>query len=638
MNDEELYFNKGLLKNGEVCMFHKKKEKHEDDLNKKKYNTFQNMFYIMRGTFRWQKVLIPMMLIYAFTEASMPFIWVYISKLVIEQIELNNGITDLVKVILFATFIALIIMAINRFIQHHNWWRFIYARMKFIALRMKKSLTMNYQHLENPKLLDYMEKASQATGGNRNGVEGMMHSTSQATVSLVKIIASSAIMFTLNPWIVLVMLFLSFLHFIIIDYTKRIDKLKTWDPLSSKWRKINYMNNVTKNFDYAKDIRLLGMREWLHKKQIFHHSEAHEKIVESKNRWMKCGILNQVIGLFQEGILYLWLVYTVIYEGITIADVTFYFGTIRTFSETVSSVLDNIAEIRKISLEINDFRTFVEYPEEMDQTSLKPIPKDKELEFQFNNVSFCYPGQEKYALNDLNLTLHPGKRLAVVGLNGAGKTTFIKLLCRLYEPTKGTILLNGVDIKEYNRDEYYTLIAPVFQNVECFAFPLSENVSMKSPAETKPDLAEKCLELAGMKEKVESLPKGVQTQLLKVLYDDGIDFSGGEKQKLALARALYKDAPVVVLDEPTAALDAIAEYNLYMDFDKLIGGKTAVYISHRLSSTRFCHAIAMFKDGALVEYGTHDDLLLKNGEYANMFRVQAQYYKETNEEVACSAE
>jgi ATP-binding cassette, subfamily B, bacterial len=623
---------------GEDMMFRKKKEILEEDKNKKKYNTLQNMIYIMRGTVKFQKALLPMMIIYSFTEASIPFIWVYISKLVIEQIELNNGFTGLLKEMSIATIISLIIMSTNRYIQHQNWWRFIYARMKFISLRMKKALTMNYEHLENPKILDYMEKAGQATGGNQNGVEGMMHSTSQTCVNLVKIIASSAIMFTLSPWIVIVMLFLSFLHFIAVDYTKRKDKLKTWDVLSSKWRKINYMNQVTKNFDYAKDIRLFGMGEWLHQKQIYHHAEVHEKIVESKNRWMKCGILNQIIGLMQEGVLYIWLVYAVIYEGISIADVTLYFGTIRTFSATVSSVLDNIAEIRKISLEINDFRTFVEYPEEKEKSNLKPIPKGKELEFQFNHVSFCYPGQEKYALKDLNLTLSPGKRLAVVGLNGAGKTTFIKLLCRLYEPTEGTILLNGVNIKEYDRDEYYTLIAPVFQNVECFAFPISENVSMKSPQETNQLLAKECLELAGMEEKLKSLPSGVQTQLLKVLYDDGIDLSGGEKQKLALARALYKDAPVVVLDEPTAALDALAEYKLYMDFDKLIGGKTAVYISHRLSSTRFCHAIAMFKDGSLVEYGTHEELLLKDGEYANMFKVQAQYYKDTVLEVAVSEE
>lgn len=616
-------------------MFQRKKKQKEEDQYKKNYNTLQNMVYVMKGTFTCQKPLILLLIIYSFTQASMSFIYLYLSKLVIEQVEKNRGIIPLVQVVLVTVLVQLILMGTNTYIQSQTWWRFIYARMKFITMKMKKALTMNYEHLETPKVLDYLEKAGNATGGNNNGVEGIMHSTMNAMVNIVKILASAAIIFTLSPWAVVAMFFLSFLHFIIVDYTKRIDKKRTWDVLMPKWRKIHYMDQVTKNFDYAKDIRLFGMKKWLNNKQIFLHNEAHHKIVESKNRWIKCSMANQVIGLLQEGVLYAWLIYAVLKGQISIANMILYFGTIKTFSETVSYVLDNIAEIRKQSLEINDFRTFLEYPEEPMERKKKPVPKGKNLEFVFDHVSFCYPGQEKYALKDLCLTLEKGKRLAVVGLNGAGKTTFIKLLCRLYEPTEGRILLNGIDIRDYDREEYYSLIAPVFQNVECFAFPLSENVSMKPPAGTNEVRAQECLELAGMEDKLTTLSKGVATELLKVLHDDGIDLSGGEKQKLALARALYKDAPVVVLDEPTAALDALAEYKLYMDFDKLIGGKTAVYISHRLSSTRFCHAIALFKDGCLAEYGTHEDLLTLDGDYAELFQVQAQYYQDDQEEVAC---
>ena len=216
----------------------------------------------------------------------------------------------------------------------------------------------------------------------------------------------------------------------------------------------------------------------------------------------------------------------------------------------------------------------------------------------------------------------------MVGLNGAGKTTFIKLLMRLYDVKEGRILCNGIDIREFDRAEYYRLFAPAFQEVEVFAFQLSENVSMRVAEETDKTLAEQYIRDAGMGEKLDSLPKGMDTELLKVLYDDGVDLSGGEKQKLALARALYKNAPIVVLDEPTAALDALAEYRLYQSFNEMIGSRTAVYISHRLSSTRFCDNIAMFIAGEMVEYGTHEELLEKNGAYAEMFRVQAQYYVE----------
>ena len=224
----------------------------------------------------------------------------------------------------------------------------------------------------------------------------------------------------------------------------------------------------------------------------------------------------------------------------------------------------------------------------------------------------------------------------MVGLNGAGKSTFIKLLLRLYEPTEGTIYLNGVDIKTYQRESYYKVFAPVFQEVQLFAFPLSENISMETPQQTDPKKASQCLADAGFVEKLKELPQGVSTQVLKVIYDDGVDFSGGEKQKIGLARALYKNAPVVVLDEPTAALDALAEHQLYQDFDRLIGGKTAVYISHRLSSTQFCDRVAMFAEGKMVEYGTHQSLLALGGAYAAMFEVQAQYYVEENKKEAAA--
>ena len=216
----------------------------------------------------------------------------------------------------------------------------------------------------------------------------------------------------------------------------------------------------------------------------------------------------------------------------------------------------------------------------------------------------------------------------MVGLNGAGKTTMIKLLLRLYDPTEGFITLNGTDIRKYRREDYYRLFSPVFQNVELFALPLAENVSMLPMQATDREKAAACLREAGLGGRLDELTKGLDTELLKIASEEGIDLSGGEKQKLALARALYKGAPVVVLDEPTAALDALAEKQLYERFDRMIGKKSAVYISHRLASTRFCDRIAMFMDGRMAEYGTHDELVAKGGEYARLFDVQAQYYRE----------
>ena len=279
----------------------------------------------------------------------------------------------------------------------------------------------------------------------------------------------------------------------------------------------------------------------------------------------------------------------------------------------------------------DDFRSFIDLETDDDEKDCVPLPECDHYEIKFENVSYRYAKSSKEALSHLSLTLRPGEKLAVVGLNGAGKTTMIKLLLRLYDPTEGRITLNGTDIKRFKRSDYYRLFAPVFQNVEIFAFLMSENIAMLRDSELDREKATKAAYEAGLEERVLSLVKGIDTPLTKIVQDDGTDLSGGEKQKLALAKALYKGTKIVVLDEPTSALDAIAEQALYERFDEMIGKRSAVYISHRLASTRFCDSIAMFEEGNLIEYGSHEELMSKNGKYAEMFNVQAQYYRESAE-------
>lgn len=424
---------------------------------------------------------------------------------------------------------------------------------------------------------------------------------------------------------------MSFLQFLFFKHIVKRDKKEVWDKLAPTWRKINYMERATQDFDYAKDIRLFGMKNWLSDKQHEILDEKQSKILHSRNLWMKNAAFSNLIGIISKGAVYAILIYSVIDTDMSIGNFTLFLGLSSTFSSTLTAFLNSLGQFKEQSMKTDDFRSFLDYESELENDTV-PLPQSGRYTFEFKNVSYRYKGAEEYALKNLNLTFEAGKRLAVVGLNGAGKTTFIKLLLRLYDVTEGEILLNGVDIRRFKRNEYYTLFAPVFQNVEIFAFPMSENISMKPPCDTDAKLAEKCAVKAGMEEKLNSLSDGIATELLKVIHDDGVDLSGGEKQKLALARALYKNAPVIVLDEPTAALDALAEYSLYKNFDEIIGDKSAIYISHRLSSTRFCDSIAMFKAGEMVEYGTHEELLAKGGAYSEMFNIQAQYYKEGEKE------
>ena len=580
---------------------------------------------------RWFLVLIPIGMV---CTPMMQYLWTFISKFVIDTITNEQGTGQLSKLLLIFIVLQLIAAMLNTYYGCNIWWRFIHARLCMIQKQNLKIMRINYEHLENPDVMDCYERAGQACNNNMNGVEGMMREGAEFLKSLAVVLVGLAIMGSLNLWMVLLVFAVTVLNFLFRNYTSRTAKKKVWDPLAPWWRKNQYMQNTTTDFAAAKDIRMFGLKDWLCDKYRELAKVRCDAQRKNEKLWRNAGFVGAATWLVSQAGVYAYLIYQVIQGNVTIGDFTMYTASFATFFNFINEFLTHAGNLLACSREVDDFRSFLDFGEGDEEDGGIPVPKLDSYEFTFKNVSFRYPKAEAYALKNLNLTVKAGERLAVVGLNGAGKSTFIKLLLRLYEPTEGEILLNGVNVKDYNRHDYYQVFAPVFQNVELFAFPLAENISMQAPDETDAKKAEECLQAAGLKEKLETLPKGVKTEVLKVIYDDGVDFSGGEKQKIALARALYKDAPVVVLDEPTAALDAVAESRLYEDFDKLIGGKTAVYISHRLSSTQFCNHVAMFSGGEMVEYGTHKSLLEQDGEYAKMFRIQAQYYMEESGEEA----
>lgn len=580
---------------------------------------------------RWFLVLIPIGMV---CTPMMQYLWTFISKFVIDTITNEQGTGQLSKLLLIFIVLQLIAAMLNTYYDSNTWWRFIHARLRMIQKKNLKIMRINYEHLENPDVMDCYERAGQACNNNMNGVEGMMREGAEFLKSLAVVLVGLAIMGSLNLWMVLLVFAVTVLNFLFRNYTSRTAKKKVWDPLAPWWRKNQYMQNTTTDFAAAKDIRMFGLKDWLCDKYRDLAKVRCNAQRENERLWRNAGFAGAATWLVSQAGVYAYLICQVIQGNVTIGDFTMYTASFATFFNFINELLTHAGNLLACSREVDDFRSFLDFWGGDEEDGGISVPKLDSYEFTFKNVSFRYPKAEAYALKNLNLTVKAGERLAVVGLNGAGKSTFIKLLLRLYEPTEGEILLNGVNVKDYNRHDYYQVFAPVFQTVELFAFPLAENISMQAPDETDTKKAEECLQAAGLKEKLEALPKGVKTEVLKVIYDDGVDFSGGEKQKIALARALYKDAPVVVLDEPTAALDAVAESRLYEDFDKLIGGKTAVYISHRLSSTQFCNHVAMFSGGEMVEYGTHKSLLEQDGEYAKMFRIQAQYYMEESGEEA----
>jgi ATP-binding cassette subfamily B protein len=616
-----------------VNLFKRNKKDENTDEFHKEYGVISNCRYIFEKFVKYRKSLILFIITGSIAAASMTYLWSFIGKLVIDMIEQQASSPDKdIKPLLYLTLITsaaeLLFMWLNTVSSMKMSVGFTYVRLMIIKERIAKTLGMEYEALETPEMLDRLQKAKRATAGDWQGVQGMMTYMQVMGVQIISVTIAVAIMTTFNPWIILIIVVLSFAQFLFFDYIRKKDKKEMWDAMMPHWRKLEYMENVTTDFSYAKDIRLFGMQKYLAKKQIDVYDEELRHWIKSRQYWIYNTIFAHGISLLRQLIIIGWLVYSVVFNGLSIGNFTLYTASAAAFSNAINEILQALSALRERSAHTDDYRSFMDIPSADDKAQTIPIPPADKYTFEFENVSFKYRGQEKYALKNVNLTLHAGEKLAVVGLNGAGKSTFIKLLLRLYDVTEGCILMNGTDIRKFDRKEYYELFAPAFQDVMVFAFPVAENVSMKEPFNTDKAEAEKMLRLAGLGDKLDKLEKGVDTELLKVLYDDGVDLSGGEKQKLALARALYKKSKIIVLDEPTAALDALAEFRLYQSFNELVGDRTAVYISHRLSSTRFCDRVAMFKDGEMVEIGTHDSLMEADGAYADMFRVQAQYYVE----------
>ncbi len=605
----------------------KKKEIKEENKNPlhKDYGVLSNTRYVLKAMIshnKWFLVLIPIGVICA---PVMQYLWTFISKFVIDMITGEKGVESLLWLMVMFAAIQMISTMLNTYYYSEIWWRYIFTRFRLMSEKNAKVMRLDFQHLENSDVMDCYQKAGNACGGNTNGVEGMMRAVVDLLMSAAVVTVGLIILGTMNIWIVLLMLVVCVANSLYTLHIQKKSKKLIWDPLANWWRRDNYMRDITTNFDSAKDIRMFGLKDWLVEKLQVMKKERCDAQVRNAKMWYTSSIVANVLLALSRTVVYVWLIYKTVQGEMTIGNFSLYLASATTFYDYISKLLNGVTTLFDCSRQVDDFRSFMDFEKDYVDKG-EPVPVCDSYGFEFRNVSFKYPKAEKYALKNLSITLKAGERLAVVGLNGAGKSTFIKLLLRLYEPTEGEILLNGVNINTYSKKSYYSVFAPVFQDVELFAFPLAENVSMDTPEATDKQRAEKCLVDAGFGEKLKELPNGISTEMLKVIHDDGVDLSGGEKQKLALARALYKDAPVVVLDEPTAALDALAESKLYSDFDKLIGGKTAVYISHRLSSTQFCSNVAMFKDGEMVEYGTHESLLESGGAYAEMFHIQAQYY------------
>lgn len=483
-----------------------------------------------------------------------------------------------------------------------------------------------YYRLEDPIMRDYIALAE--SGGSFYTVLSYFTGMIQA---LVKSAGLTAIVLTLSPFVFLLVVIVVATRFLINGHLRKYRN--EWrEKHAPVERKLNYLLDAFKSLNFGKEIRVGHLEDWFCEKTMdYFHNNEEPLYNEKSSKEKKIDGVMQAIAIVQQAVIYVILAYRVVFSNMGIGDFSMYLSSVETFSESLLGFVGCMSNLLSEGLFAKDFRYCVSFFEKENQESsnicsedLLPDENDN-LDIEFRNVSFHYPSIDKMILKNISIKLKAHETLSIVGINGAGKTTFVKLLCRLYEPTEGEILINGINISSIPYEQYYKLLSVVFQDFKLFPFTVRENIQLCINGDPV-RLAESIRE-SGLSAKIDSLPNGVNTMVFKEFDENGIEFSGGEGQKMAIARALYKNAPIVILDEPTSALDPIAEYEIYQHFNSLAKGKSTIYISHRLSSTRFTDKVAVFSDGNLAEYGSHAQLMeIDGGIYKNMFQTQAQYY------------
>ncbi len=499
----------------------------------------------------------------------------------------------------------------------------------------RKTVWMDGQSLESAQgQKKWKDARRNLYSGNSQGIEAYTKAWCDLVMQLIGLILYGAIVGQVSPILLAILvlqtLLVSYLH---TKAGKRAYAME--DEIEKKWGIFQYLRRETVIPGNGKDIRMYRMDKWF--LGMFHGliDRVCALIDRQQTGYMAAGMAENLLTFARSMVVYGWLIREMAAGNMTIPSFLLYVGIVAGFGAWMNGLFGAWRQILENEKLMDDYRDFMDFGvvEEGRQAPGRP---GRTHEIRFEHVCFRYDGSEEDTIRDLNLTIRPGERLALVGPNGAGKTTLIKLLCGLYRPTSGTVYLDGRDIQSLDQRAVFREFAVVFQDVFAFSFPLSDNVSCVDSGREDSERLRGSLEKAGLWERVQALPKGAQTFMNKDLDEAGVALSGGEVQKLMLARALYKDAPMVILDEPTAALDPIAESEMYERYDELVQGRTAVFISHRLSSTRFCDRILFLENGRITEEGTHGELMQRGGAYAELFSIQARYYREQKTECAAT--
>jgi len=607
-----------------------KKKKKEDWANyrkeqaKIKYKTSENMRYILAELWKSHPLMFILIFAQVIALVAESLFTTFTGKYVVELALGTSSRVQLAVICLLLIIGERITKYITNEIYDYGGY---YGNYKFACHTtrkiIRKNMSTDYENNESCKNSDAIQKAWVGS----DYISYQTVNTIKLFLSAVlRVAAYGGILSMLSP----VMLLIVGIPAIASFYIERHKMMWIWN-MSDNWQKyvreLNYISDAASDFSAAKDVRVYGMDKWFSK--LFSRAFSNRlNWYEQQDEWSFRHDLARVLMVYLSNFAaYACVIYMVVNGDIGAGDFVLYFNSISDFSWAVREVFDKASGFNWLSENISFSREYLDIVDKTNRGVGEKLPTG-ECEIEFKNVSYKYSSAEKPTINNISFKLNKGERLALVGLNGAGKTTLIKLMCGLYDPTEGEILLNGKPVNSYNRDEYFNIFSTVFQDICVLPVTIAENISGAETGKYDLEKVYSCMKKAGIYEKVMNLPEKENTKLVKSVFENATELSGGETQKLALARALYKDAPILLLDEPTAALDPIAEQKMYLNYADFSRGKSSVFISHRLASTRFCDRIILIENGTIAECGSHSELMAQGGKYAELFELQSSYYND----------
>ncbi len=604
-------------------------EKTEMKKKRARYGMASNCAFMFRRAWRDCKSVPVICAGLIFCSVTMSLLELFVVPLILQAVESGAGLWTLLEIIGLFTLGMVFVRALQGYLDENTMFGRILIRSGLsLDLHMAFCRT-SFPHTEDPEYIKRVQKASKGLNDNAAAGERIWETMTELLAYGISFVIYLLLLAQTGPWVALLCAVLSAASYFTGEHI-RAWRYRHREEEGKLTHQVEYVTKRSRDTKLAKDIRIFGIGSWL--TELFDkYSRMYRDFYGKSQRYcFWADLLDVAVALLRNGASYGLLISMFLKEELSAAEFVLYFTAVSGFTARVTGIFERLSELHRQSLDLSALREALEEPEPFRFQDGKPLAVRKEhlYRLELRDVSFRYPGADHDTLSHVDLVIRPGEKLAIVGKNGAGKSTLIKLLCGFYDPTEGRVLLDGEDIRQYDRRDYYKLFSAVFQEFSSLAGTVAENVAQTEEENADLSRVWNCLERAGIAEKIRGLPQKEKTHLGREVYLDGVELSGGQMQRLMLARALYKGAPVVVLDEPTAALDPIAESDLYQKYSELTGHSTSVYISHRLASTRFCDRVLLIEGGVIAEEGTHEELLKRNGRYARLFEIQSRYYRE----------